>query len=539
MTSSDQQEQKLRDSFGAILGEERARFDRETRDGYARTTGVQGSLPAGVVYPECTREVVKLANALRVPLYPISRGKNWGYGDACAPSDGQIVVDLSHMNAIRELNLERAYVVVEPGVTQGQLYNYLRARGARLWMDSTGAGPDTSLVGNILDRGFGHTRYGDHFQTCCGLEVVLADGTLFQTGFGHFENAKANMVFKYGIGPVLDGLFSQSNFGIVTRAGIYLMPEPEDFCAFFFCAEHDADLDHVIRVLAALRLQGTLQSTVHIANDLRVIAGKMRYPWERAGGKIPLPEDIRAELRREHGIGAWNGAGSIAGPKELVSAIRLRMKRELKSVHPLFIDNKRMARLQRLQTILRAAGVARALQSKIDLGAALFHTLKGVPSPGAIPGAWWRVRRVKDPRSLDPIENGAGILWISPVLAADPTEARNLVGIIKPIYSKYGFDTLITFTLVTERAMVCVSNIAFDRSNSEECGRAQICHDELITTLISQGYIPYRAGPASFKSLALESSPFWQVASRLKHALDPNGIISPGRYIPASDRRTV
>src|SRR5215469_16065983 len=119
MTGSDQQRQCSNSGpFEAILGAERAHFDTETRQRYARTTGVHGSLPAGVLYPECTQEVVdivKVANSLRVPLHPISRGKNWGYGDACAPSDGQIIVDLSRMNAICELNVEGAYVVVEPG----------------------------------------------------------------------------------------------------------------------------------------------------------------------------------------------------------------------------------------------------------------------------------------------------------------------------------------------------------------------------------------------------------------------------------------
>jgi 4-cresol dehydrogenase (hydroxylating) flavoprotein subunit len=134
-------------------------------------------MPAGVLYPQTTQEVaeiVRAANPLKIALYPISRGKNWGYGDACAASVGQVILDFSRMNAICELNVERAYVVVEPGVTQGQLAEYLAKAKSGLWMDATGAGPDASLVGNILDRGFGHTRYGDHFQTCCGLEVVSA-----------------------------------------------------------------------------------------------------------------------------------------------------------------------------------------------------------------------------------------------------------------------------------------------------------------------------------------------------------------------------
>src|SRR5262249_6678208 len=128
-------------TFGAILGSERACFDEQTRQKYARSTGVRGTRPLGVLFPHSTRdvvEIVKTASALRLPLHPISCGKNWGYGDACAPSEGQLIVDLSRMNAICELNLERAYVVVEPGVTQGQLAECLSARKTGLWMDATG-----------------------------------------------------------------------------------------------------------------------------------------------------------------------------------------------------------------------------------------------------------------------------------------------------------------------------------------------------------------------------------------------------------------
>ena len=144
-------------------------------DRYARTTGIQSTRPLAVLFPRSTEDtvsLVKIAFQRRIPLHPISKGKNWGYGDATPPGPGQVIVDFSRMNRILELNRESAYVVVEPGVTQGQLARCLADNGGGLWMDSTGAGPEARLVGNALDRGFGHTRYGDHFQTFCGLQIV-------------------------------------------------------------------------------------------------------------------------------------------------------------------------------------------------------------------------------------------------------------------------------------------------------------------------------------------------------------------------------
>src|SRR5439155_6009065 len=101
--------------------------------------------PAAVLYPVSTEEVqqiVRIAAKYETPLYPISRGNNWGYGDACAVSDNQVIVDLRRMNKIIEVNAELAYAVVEPGVTQQQLYEHLRDNNIPLLLDVTGAGPD-------------------------------------------------------------------------------------------------------------------------------------------------------------------------------------------------------------------------------------------------------------------------------------------------------------------------------------------------------------------------------------------------------------
>ena len=72
----------------------------------------------------------------------------------------------------RRFNEALAYVTVEPGVTQQQLSDHLREHGYRLWMDCTGAGPDTSLMGNILERGFGHSAYGNRFAHTAGMRIV-------------------------------------------------------------------------------------------------------------------------------------------------------------------------------------------------------------------------------------------------------------------------------------------------------------------------------------------------------------------------------
>src|ERR1700731_2033006 len=234
------------------------------------------------------QECLRIANRFRIPVYPVSTGKNWGYGSRVPVAGSNVLLDLGRMNQILDFSEELAYVTVEPGVTQGQLHQFLQARKSGLWLDATGAGPDCSLIGNVMERGFGHTPYGDHFAQVCGMEVVLPTGDRAQTGFARFPNAQTASVYKWGVGPTLDGLFSQSNLGIVTRMTIWLMPAPEHFDAFFFMCRDENGLAPIIDALRPLRLNGTLRSVMHVGNDYKVLAATKQYPWEITDGRTPL-----------------------------------------------------------------------------------------------------------------------------------------------------------------------------------------------------------------------------------------------------------
>lgn len=172
----------------------------------------------GCVLPGSVQEVqriVQAANRFRVPIHPISTGKNWGLGSALPAKDGAVIVDLGRLNAIREVNVQYGYAVVEPGVTQRQLYEYLREKQIPYMLDLTGSAAQSSIVGNVLEGGVGYC--GLRFEQSSGFEVVLGDGTMLHTGYGHFGNARLQHLHRYGVGPHLDGLFMQSGFGIGNR----------------------------------------------------------------------------------------------------------------------------------------------------------------------------------------------------------------------------------------------------------------------------------------------------------------------------------
>ncbi len=181
------------DALASIVGDENVSADPIELSRMARTTLPDSTTPAGILWASCREQVqavVGWAAAHDFPIYPISTGKNWGYGDLCAPVAGCLLLDLSRMNRILEVDVALAYAVVEPGVTQGQLAEHLEEQSLPLMVDATGAGPDASLIGNTLERGFGHTAYGDRSAHVACLEAVLPDGSLLTTGFGAYANSR-------------------------------------------------------------------------------------------------------------------------------------------------------------------------------------------------------------------------------------------------------------------------------------------------------------------------------------------------------------
>lgn len=204
------------------------------RDAYSIYWGEgEEKVASAAVAPRTTQEVVEIvrvANRHGIPLYPISTGKNLGYGGSAPVLSGSVVLDLKRMDRVLEVNERHAYALVEPGVSYLDLHQYIRERGLKVWIDCPGPGWG-SVIGNSLDRGVGYTLadFRNHFEAHCGMEVVLPTGELMRTGMGAMPNAETWQQFKPGYGPWVDGLFSQSNFGIVTKMGFWLMPQPEAF----------------------------------------------------------------------------------------------------------------------------------------------------------------------------------------------------------------------------------------------------------------------------------------------------------------------
>jgi len=186
-------------------------------DGYT----IEKNKPDVVVFPTSTEQVaqiVKACNAASVPFIP--RGAGTSLSGGCLPVGGGVMIALTRMKSILEVNIRDRYAVVEPGVVNAWLSNHLRPHGYHYAPDPSSQGACT-IGGNVATNSGGpHTlKYGVTVNHVLGVEMVLPDGRVVQTG-GPLEDTPG-----YDLTGVIVG--SEGTFGIVTKIWVRITRNPQ------------------------------------------------------------------------------------------------------------------------------------------------------------------------------------------------------------------------------------------------------------------------------------------------------------------------
>lgn len=509
----------------------------------ASTTGTERSVPA-VLCPENRDQiaaVLEVARRWRVPVYPVSTGNNWGYGSANPVEDGCAILDLSRLDRISGFDPDLGVITVEPGVTQGALRKFLDDHEGDYLVPVTGAGPTCSILGNALERGYGITPITDHFAAVTKIEAILPDGSLYRTPLSELGGGEVDGLFKWGLGPYLDGLFSQGNFGVVVNITIALAPAPDTVTAFFFSISDDARLEALVpAVRAVLRALGGPVVAINLLNSQRMLSMMVPFPEDKAVGGV-LPAGEIARLASSHGVAAWSGVGAIYASKEVARAARRTLRRLLGPVTDrlVFINRqkvdlaRRVARVLPGQLATRVKGMADTLSGALEI-------MHGTPNDVALSLAYWRSGRLPPPgQPKNPARDGCGLIWFAPLVPIRGTDVRRYTDMIERICPQYGINPLITLTTINDRCFDSTVPLLFDRTDEQATARANECYRVLFSEGQREGFLPYRLNIDAMDRLNTDGSAFFRLTSQLKAAIDPDFILAPGRYVPRIKRPEV
>ena len=485
----------------AIVGDEWVFADEASTISYKKSfiPDLRGEhVPSGAVAPKSVEEVqavLRVANRYGLPMWPVSTGHNMGYGMATPASSGQMILDLKRMNRILDFDAELGTILVEPGVTYQQSHDYIEEHDLPFWLDVPTVGPIVSMIGNTLERGVGYTPYGDHFFMQCGMEVCLADGSILKTGMGSIENGNTWQAFKWGYGPYLDGIFTQSNFGVVTKLGMWLMPRPPVYKPFVARSANVEDVAAITDVIRPFRMNNLIPNGVLMMGALYQLAMFKRRSdiWQQAE---PIPPDVLKAEARRNDLGMWNTYFALYGTDEIIAATEPILRGAFEAAGAEVLTDAEMNGnpwFEHHKTLMRGG-----------------MTLEEI---GLV--RWWGT-------------NGGAVAF-APVAPAKGSETRGQTELATQIMNKWGFDYAPAYA-VGGRELHHIIFLMFDKGDETSSSNAEKCMEEMITEFGARGWAAYRS---SVSTMDLVAEQYGQtnrdVNAKLKQALDPNHIIAPGK----------
>jgi 4-cresol dehydrogenase (hydroxylating) len=495
-TSASTFDKALKD-FAAVVGKEWVLSSDEDRETYLdiyAPGNEEHHAPSAAVAPASTEEVqaiLKIANEHRIPLWPLSRGKNMGYGGSAPRMSGTVMLDLSRMKRIIEVNEELGYCILEPGVGFFDLHEYLESRKIPLWLALPGNAWG-SVLGNALERGFSAALYGDHGAQICGMEVVLPNGELMRTGMGAMTNSPNWPLFRHGFGPSWDQMFVQSNYGVVTKLALWLMPEPESVLRMAFTAPQPDDLKWLVDVLTPLRIRNVMGHNVAITTYQGATAvASQREEWY--DGKDSLPDEVIARILKKYDLGWWNFTLRLFGDPEV---------------------NEANAKL-----------IRKAFAQHTDRGFKESRWMRGEPGEPAPP-------TVLPLQIVNWYGGRGGHIGFSPILPSSGQRVLDQMHLTRRRYYEHGIDYSATF-YIGGRHVTNVNLILYNRGDAELTGKVHKLFETLVNDSAAAGYAEYRTHLSYMDSVAdtfdFNDHALRRLNESLKDMIDPNGILAPGK----------
>lgn len=250
---------------------------------------------AALVFPQSTEEVSKIlkyAHKHDIPVTP--RGAGTNLVGSTVPVDGGIILDLSHMDKVLELDENTMTITVQPGLLLQDLQKYVEERG--LFYPPDPGEKASSIGGNISTNagGMRAVKYGVTRDYVRGLEVVTADGSVLTAGGKNVKDASGLSLKNLYIG-------SEGTLAVITKCILKLIPKPETSLSVLVpYPDLKTGIQSVLSILRAnanpTAVEFMERKVVKLGEDFLGV----KYPYPEAGSYILLTFDGHASEVREN-----------------------------------------------------------------------------------------------------------------------------------------------------------------------------------------------------------------------------------------------
>jgi 4-cresol dehydrogenase (hydroxylating) len=339
------------------------------------------------------------------------------------------------------------------------------------------------------------------------MEVVLADGDIVRTGMGALPHAQTWQQFKYGMGPMVDGLFSQSNFGVVTKMGFWLMPQPEAALVLNAHAFHHDDGARFIDTLIGLIYADLITSQTQIISPIlhgpkdAELEGLV-HAWDAGRGAA-----LDAYATRK-GMPFWTAPFALYGPEAVIRAKAAYIKERFAAIPGAVVSEEAFFKFPLTdEQVVKVLDKARI----------------GIPSLG-----FFASRQAPHAAPLE------GHIDFSPIVPMSGKVILEAMNLITKSCQELGIVPLGGMPLFYHTRAACLIYAIPVGKDAAANQKAREGFSHLMDLAAARGWGEYRIHPGFMdKGVRLynfNNNALLRFQERLKDAVDPNGILSAGRY---------
>jgi FAD/FMN-containing dehydrogenase len=480
----------IEEGFMKLVGSESFTDDPEVLKAYSTDSSlVPPGAPNYVVKAEKTeqvQQVIKFANEHSIPVVPVSSSAHF-YGTTI-PKQGGIVLDLTRMNRILEIDELNKRVRIEAGVTWEQLTGELGKKGFRM-ITPLLPHPLRSVVTDYLEREVPTNTVYDYGEPLQSMEVVWPTGEVFRTGSASVTGYPDSMS-KGGnpSGPGLDFYRflqgAQGTMGVVTWANFKIEYMPKiDKILFAPVRELDYAIEFLYRILRIrIGQECLLLNNINLAT---IIADNWSRDFEELRGSLP----------------PWTLILVISGfqrrPEEKIQYEEQALDEILKNEFP-------------------EVRLAENLAGFPGLGKRLLPMLR---KPWPEQATYWKERYKGGCQSL--------------FFITKPTRVSEFISKVEEISARHGYpiSDIGGYLQPIEHNRAChlEFNFFYDPANSSEVERVKSLYSEATKVLLSEGALFTRPYGEELTRLVYErAADYTMTLRRVKKIFDPNNIMNPG-----------